>query len=539
MKETDSHEFIGLNSLMFVLIVCICLFLSHFIKQYKISYISESGAAMLFGLFVGGILSNFTKEEITFVHFNPEIFFYILLPPIIFEAGFSLKRKQFFQNMSTILLFAVMGTIVSTLVVGLGLYGLKLVGFQTLNNVYECLLFGSLISAVDPVGTLAVLGKKELNTDPMLYSLIFGESVLNDAVAIVLYKTIEGVGSASDSEIVLTFEDHAVEIIGTFCGVSIASFLIGCAIALLCAAVFRNIDFHGDASLEFTIFILFAYGSYSVAEILEMSGIVSVFFCGILMGHYAWYNVSQICQISIFNATKAFAELAESFVYAYLGITAGISFDSRSSGYVWNIPLIIATSLLCLLGRALNIFPFAFLANCRRERPIPPNMQVMMWFAGLRGAIAFALALNVPATTPGQAVIVTTTLCIVFVTTIVCGGMTERMLSTLGLKAAQPSWDDGDAGNTLLNNGVKKHPEKCRTWDNAKYSGMHKIWRDLDDNLLKPWFGGDMRSSRQDTSVLVSSMADMVQNLPAVKHWHYSEPHNVGQHDSDSGNEQL
>merc|ERR1719188_1556667 len=72
--ESDNHEFIGLNSLMFVLIVCICLFLSHFIKQYKISYLSESGAAMLFGLFVGGILSNFTKEEITFVHFNPEIF---------------------------------------------------------------------------------------------------------------------------------------------------------------------------------------------------------------------------------------------------------------------------------------------------------------------------------------------------------------------------------------------------------------------------------------------------------------------------------
>merc|ERR1719193_1346388 len=109
----------------------------------------------------------------------------------------------------------------------------------------------------------------------------------------------------------------------------------------------------------------------------------------------------------------------------------------------------------------------------------------MMWFAGLRGAIAFALALNVPATTPGQAVIVTTTLFIVFVTTIICGGLTERMLTSLGLKASQPCWNESSAGKMLLNEGQ------------AKYTGMHKIWRDLDENFLKHWFGGDMRSSRE------------------------------------------
>merc|ERR550534_1057608 len=286
---------------------------------------------MLFGVFIGLciLLLSPNPQESHLATFDPEVFFYLLLPPIIFESGFSLSKKHFFRNFGSILLFAVAGTVVSSLLIGFGIFGLAKVGLVPIDadDPLESLLFGALISAVDPVGTLAVLGKKEFNADPMLYSLIFGESVLNDAVSIVLYKTLDGVGAETDSQIVLTFADHALEIVGTFCGVSIASFLIGFAIALICAAVLKNIDLHDDAPLEFTIFILFAYGSYSVAEILEMSGIVSVFFCGILMGHYAWYNVSQICQISIFNATRAFAELSESFVYAYLGITAGISFD--------------------------------------------------------------------------------------------------------------------------------------------------------------------------------------------------------------------
>jgi len=303
-----------------------------------------------------------------------------------------------------------------------------------LTTFYECLLFGSLISAVDPVGMLKVLGKKKANADPLLTSLIFGESVLSDAVAVVLYQTIEEVGGDTEEEFVLTFEDNALVILGEFCFIWIASFLIGCATALICAAILKNINFHEDASLEIMIFVVFAYGSYSVAEILEMSGIVSVFFCGILMGHYAWYNVSQVCQISVFNSTTAFRQLSEVFVYAYVGITMGISFDESSEWYVWNSQLVFFTLLLCLMGRAITIFSFSFLANCRRVRKISINMQLMLWFAGMRGAIAFALAFNVDERVEGRSVIVTTTSFIVFFTTIICGGLTNRMLTALDLK---------------------------------------------------------------------------------------------------------
>jgi len=489
-----NHEFIGMNTILFLLMVSVCLFFSHFLKQHSIAYLSGSGSAMLFGLFIGGILSNFSEDEIDFLNFNSEIFYYVLLPPIIFEAGFTLKRKQFFKNINTIMLFAVVGTFISTLVVGLGLYGFMTMKWVPLMNVYECLLFGALISAVDPVGTLAILGKKELNTDPMLYSLIFGEAVLNDAVAIVLYDTISDVGEESDSEIVITFEDNALAMVGSFFSTFIVSFLIGCAVALICASIFRSMDLSGESPLEFSLFILFAYASYASAEIMSMSGIVSVFFCGILMGHYAWYNVSQICQVSLFNVVQALAEASEAFVYAYLGITAGVSFNFSASGYEWSPELIILSLALCLLGRALNIFPLALIANCGRKRKIPFRMQIMMWFSGLRGAIAFALAITIPSTTAGQPFIVTTTLFIVFFTTLLCGGTTERALTILKIK--------GPVGG---------RPSDVKPQTN--YTGCHKIWKRFDDRFMKVWFGGNLRETDGENGVL---MTTLISDLPIL-----------------------
>jgi sodium/hydrogen exchanger 8 len=93
------------------------------------------------------------------------------------------------------MLLAVLGTLVSTFVIGYLTYLLGLTGIVTIDtsSPMEALCFGALISAVDPVATLSIMGNPELNCDPLLYSLVFGESVLNDAVAIVLFHTFQGV----------------------------------------------------------------------------------------------------------------------------------------------------------------------------------------------------------------------------------------------------------------------------------------------------------------------------------------------------------
>lgn len=145
---------------------------------------------MLVGILIGGA-ARLTVTDLTLFSFSPEFFFFVLLPPIIFEAGYSLEKKHFFENIGAITLFAFGGTIISAFVVGWLTYWSSQLGLISVDkdNPMEALLFGSLISAVDPVATLSIMGSPELQCDNLLYSLVFGESVLNDAVAIVLFKT--------------------------------------------------------------------------------------------------------------------------------------------------------------------------------------------------------------------------------------------------------------------------------------------------------------------------------------------------------------
>jgi sodium/hydrogen exchanger 8 len=160
------------------------------VKKRKLYYLPESGVAMLVGILIGGA-ARLTVTDLTLFSFSPEFFFFVLLPPIIFEAGYSLEKKHFFENIGAITLFAFGGTIISAFVVGWLTYWSSQLGLISVDkdNPMEALLFGSLISAVDPVATLSIMGSPELQCDNLLYSLVFGESVLNDAVAIVLFKT--------------------------------------------------------------------------------------------------------------------------------------------------------------------------------------------------------------------------------------------------------------------------------------------------------------------------------------------------------------
>ena len=191
-QEEAEHEFSALNTLLIVIVLSLCILSSYLIKENKIYFIPESAAAIFVGLIVG-FLSRViypSEEELKFLTFEPEMFFFLLLPPIIFEAGYGLEEKEFFRNFWTISLFAFPGTVISAFLIGFLVYISSVAGFVDSFTIMEALLFGSLISAVDPVATLSILGNPEIKCDPLLYNLVFGESVLNDAVAIVLFKTL-------------------------------------------------------------------------------------------------------------------------------------------------------------------------------------------------------------------------------------------------------------------------------------------------------------------------------------------------------------
>ncbi|ALC37979.1 Nhe1 [Drosophila busckii] len=424
----DSHaveqEHNSSLSLFFVIcVIMLGILLIHCMLQTGFQYLPESIVVVFLGAFIGlslnvmsGDNGSWKREEEVF---SPMGFFLVLLPPIIFESGYNLHKGNFFQNIGSILVFAIFGTTISALIIGAGIYLLGMAEVAYRLNFSESFAFGSLISAVDPVATVAIF--HALDVDPILNMLVFGESILNDAISIVLTAsiTINANAEASTGEAILSA-------LKTFCGMFFASAGIGVVFALISALLLKHIDLRKHPSLEFAFMLMFTYAPYMLAEGIRLSGIMAILFCGIVMSHYTHFNLSTVTQITMQQTMRTMAFIAETCVFAYLGL-AIFSFKHQVelSFVIWSI-------VLCLIARACNIFPLAYLVNKFREHKINNKMQFIMWFSGLRGAISYALSLHLHLDSQEKRrVIITTTLIIVLFTTLVLGGSTMPLLKYL------------------------------------------------------------------------------------------------------------
>eukprot|EP01122_Echinamoeba_exundans_P014001 TRINITY_DN6250_c0_g1_i1.p1 TRINITY_DN6250_c0_g1~~TRINITY_DN6250_c0_g1_i1.p1 ORF type:complete len:603 (-),score=192.92 TRINITY_DN6250_c0_g1_i1:84-1892(-) len=411
----------GFGLLMLVMVLVIVFVVGYLLKNAHFHYLHESGAAMLIGLVTGILIRYGTNAETLrgVVAFDQHFFFLVLLPPIIFESGYNMKRGHFFYNFDSILWFALLGTMVSMILTGLLVYLFSgVIGMTAVKlELIDCMFIGAILSATDPVTVLSLF--KELGVTPNLYANVFGESVLNDAVAIVLYKLVENFvhNPFTAGSLLLSLLNVLKILIGS---VVIAAITGGGA-----ALLFKHTDLHKYPQMESALLILHAYISYLAADDFGFSGIVAILFAGIILNQYAYYNLSKVSQ----RITRRFFEIVplvfETFVFIYLGMIL-FTFDQE-----FDIALCVITFIILLLTRAAHIFPLSFIVNIFRgeDHKIPRNEQIMMWFSGLRGAIAVALSLNVPSY--NSKIILSNTLIIVFLTVIVFGGMTVPMLNYL------------------------------------------------------------------------------------------------------------
>ncbi|KAM4696964.1 sodium/hydrogen exchanger 6 isoform 2-T2 [Rhinophrynus dorsalis] len=518
-----SHRQDSANLLVFILLLTLTILTIWLFKHRRFRFLHETGLAMIYGLIAGVILrygihvpsdvSNVTmsceqqtspatllvnvsgkfyeytlKGEISEkelnnvqdndmlrkVTFDPEVFFNILLPPIIFYAGYSLKRRHFFRNMGSILAYAFLGTAISCLVIGALLFGcVKLMKFTgNLGGDFyftDCLFFGAIISATDPVTVLAIFN--ELHVDVELYALLFGESVLNDAVAIVLSSSIVAYQPAGDNS--HTFDIIAMfKSIGMFLGIFSGSFAMGAATGVLTLTIIHVTKFtklREFPLLETGLFFLMSWSTFLLAEACGYTGVVAVLFCGITQAHYTYNNLSTESQHRTKQLFELLNFLAENFIFSYMGL-ALFTFQN----HIFNPTFIVGAFLAVFLGRAANIYPLSLLLNLGRRNKIRSNFQHMMMFAGLRGAMAFALAIRDTATYARQ-MMFTTTLLIVFFTVWVFGGGTTAMLSCLHIRVGVDSEQD-----------QMSVPESERRSTKAESAWLFRLWYNFDHNYLKP-----------------------------------------------------
>uniref|UniRef100_A0A667ZWG7 Sodium/hydrogen exchanger 8 n=1 Tax=Myripristis murdjan TaxID=586833 RepID=A0A667ZWG7_9TELE len=394
VKAQEEEQSSGMTIFFSLLVIGICIILVHLLIKFKLHFLPESVAVVSLGILMGGFikiiefqeLANWKEEEM----FRPNMFFLLLLPPIIFESGYSLHKGNFFQNIGSITLFAVIGTAISAFIVGGGIYFLGQADVIYKMTMTDSFAFGSLISAVDPVATIAIFNA--LNVDPVLNMLVFGESILNDAVSIVLTNTAEGFFSRSDNSMVTGWETF-LQALGYFLKMFFGSAALGTLTGLISALFLKHFDLRKTPSLEFGMMIIFAYLPYGLAEGIKLS---------------------------------------ETCVFAFLGLSI-FSFPHK-----FEISFVIWCIVLVLLGRAVNIFPLSFLLNFFRDHKITPKMMFIMWFSGLRGAIPYALSLHLGLEPiEKRQLIGTTTIIIVLFTILLLGGGTMPLIRIMDIEDSQ------------------------------------------------------------------------------------------------------
>ncbi|XP_023179100.1 sodium/hydrogen exchanger 6 isoform X7 [Drosophila hydei] len=482
-RATLNHRIQSLDLLVFVFLLALTVLTIWLFKHHRVSWLHETGLAVIYGLIVGAII-RYAGTNTTLVHmqvepqgvptyndklppdtlwfnypvnqtnaegvkttyayvfrgqvydieeneidlkatFDPEVFFNIILPPIIFYAGYSLKKKYFFRNLGAILTFAIVGTTLSAFLIGGLMYGCVKLMPKYLSSsctFLDTLYFGALISPTDPLTILAIFN--DLHVDVNLYALVLGESVLNDAVAIVLSGAIQNYGEhySNTGE----FETTAfLRSLSDFFSIFFLSLMIGAVMGCFTALLTKFTRVRDFPLLESALFVLMSYSTFLLAEATELTGVVAVLFCGICQAHYTYNNLSEDSRQRTKQIFELLNFLAENFIFSYIGVSM-FTFPKHhfDAGF-------ITTAFICAaLGRAVNVYPLSWLLNIKRKPKISSNFQHMLFFAGLRGAMSFALAIRNTVSEARQTMLTATSLIVIF-TVIIQGGAANFFLNWL------------------------------------------------------------------------------------------------------------
>ncbi|KAL2339310.1 hypothetical protein Fmac_013756 [Flemingia macrophylla] len=494
VEASKEQQAAGVGILLQIMMLVLSFVLGHVLRRKKIYVLPEASASLLIGLLVG-TLANISHTQ----------------------TSISLAPKPFFSNFGAIVTFAIFGTFLASIVTGVLVYLGGLIYLMYRLPFVECLMFGALISATDPVTVLSIF--QELGTDVNLYALVFGESVLNDAMAISLYRTMSVVKTHPSGQnffmVVVRFLETFV---GSMSAVSSVSMLflnfsksqqkwvVTCKNSYTQVCEDKNQEkMEGELRLAFapteqeyntlrcwtniSWWLWATLGArYMLAEGLGLSGIVSILFTGMVMKHYTYSNLSQSSQRFVSAFFELISSLAETFVFIYMG------FDIAMEKHSWSHLGFIFFSIIFIgIARAANVFSCAYLVNLFRpaRRQIPPKHKKALWYSGLRGAMAFALALQSIHDLPeghGQTILTATT-AIVVLTVLLIGGSTGTMLEALEVIELFPC-------------GIQQGVYFCLTEMCSAAS-----FTALDKNYLTPFFtsqNGDEEDERKFDLALIS-----------------------------------
>ncbi|XP_027720632.1 sodium/hydrogen exchanger 1 [Vombatus ursinus] len=408
---------------LWILLACLMKLGFHVIPTIS-NIVPESCLLIVVGLLVGGLIKGVGESPPVL---ESKIFFLFLLPPIILDAGYFLPLRPFTENLGTILIFAVVGTLWNAFFLGGLMYAVCMVGGPQINEIglLENLLFGSIISAVDPVAVLAVF--EEIHINELLHILVFGESLLNDAVTVVLYHLFEefaGIDQVTLVDIVLGFLSFFV--------VSLGGVFVGVVYGIIAAFTSR---FTSHIRVIEPLFVfLYSYMAYLSAELFHLSGIMALIASGVMMRPYVEANISHKSHTTIKYFLKMWSSISETLIFIFLGVS------TVAGSHHWNWTFVISTLLFCLIARVLGVLGLTWFINKFRIVKLTPKDQFIIAYGGLRGAIAFSLGYLLDVRHfPMRELFLTAIITVIFFTVFVQGMTIRPLVDLLAVKKKQES----------------------------------------------------------------------------------------------------
>ncbi|KAL0215035.1 hypothetical protein P9112_007219 [Eukaryota sp. TZLM1-RC] len=425
--------------LLFILLVLVfSLTVRLLFHRYYITFLPEPSVLILLGIVIGLFLWGIPAFPVDFLAFPAEIFFIVLILPIILEEGYFMTRAKFFSNFGTIFLLSFVGTIVNALAIGLSLFALSSMGAMfTSIRLAQAMAFGAAMSAVDPIAVIAIF--EEIHVNDTLNSLVFGESVINDVVAITLFRLLIGITAPLSTALVF-------EAIVAFIVVVIGGVLAGVIVSLI--ATWATKFTYVISVLEALFIVVMAYLAFVFAEIFHFSGDMAIFVFGIIAGLYAEQNISFYSSITVKYFLKLLASVTETIIFVFLGLTLFLDLPVL----FFDFALIGWTLLLIQVTRTITIISIVKIVNPYRILKISKRDTFILIYSGLRGAIAFALTFSTP-DIPERPAFVATALSVVIFTIFVQGSTIKPILRILQIRLAT-KMDKSAIGGLVFDRGL-------------------------------------------------------------------------------------
>jgi CPA1 family monovalent cation:H+ antiporter len=384
---------LGALLLLAALVAMVC-------ARLKLPYsVGLLAAGLALGLWAPGSTPSLTSDLI----------FFVFLPPLIFEAAIQIPWAPLRREMPMLLALVTVGVVLAAGVVAVGMHWWM--GWSWIGAA----LFGVLIAATDPVSVIAAF--KQLHVEPRLHLLVEAESLLNDGVAAVLFAILVALaagGEASASGIGVQLARTVVG--GIACGAAVAVPLI-----LLAGRT-------SDRLVEVTLSWLIAYGSFLAAEHFHASGVLATLTAGLIMGNWGFLgSITDDGRQGVLNHWEFVAFVINSMIFLLIG-------DREASMPILAvIEAAGAAVLLSLLGRAVGVYP-VMAAFARTRLAVSWAYKHVLFWGGLRGALALALALALPASVPERAQIIVVAFAVVAFSVLVQGLTMPWLIDRLRLR---------------------------------------------------------------------------------------------------------